>query len=114
MLMCVRTTTRAMNTRPVFFPLPLTFNNWKKRPGDEANIVHVQEKDGGTLQRNQRDLVLMPRSTGSQLRDEPENTDETNEQVTNNGNGQRTNENEIEDEVRTRSGRVSKPPQKYM
>ena len=74
----------------------------------------VQEKDGGTLQRNRRDLVLMTRSTGSQLRDEPENTDETNEKVTNDGNGQRTNENEIEHEIRTRSGRVLKLPQKYM
>ena len=47
MLMRVRTTTRAMNTRP-FFPPPLTFNNWKKRPGDEASPIgaYIQLKSG--------------------------------------------------------------------
>ena len=64
----------------------------------------VRERDGGTLQRNRRDLVIMPRPAEPEQQQEAESSpNETDRNSSDNGNA-----------VRTRSGRVSKPPQKYM
>ena len=64
----------------------------------------VQEEGGGMLQRNRRDLILTQRSFETEQSVDTEDSPGENDQ----------NLNDDENQVQTRSGRVSKPPQKYM
>ena len=76
----------------------------ERESGTRSCTVRTED---GTLRRNRRDLILMPNTAEPQLNTNSESneTEQTDHQVENPS---------TTDGTRTRSGRVSKPPEKLM